>query len=75
MYLYELKKQVEKHIHVLYLSCNVLKSKITAKLYEKSRNKPLSKHFQGCPVPRLWLYCCRFLSFSLHEAGIVIVYS
>ena len=56
---------------ILCLSCNVKKSKPTAKLSENSWNKLRSNRFQWCP---LWSLALILLPFaSLHESGTRIV--
>jgi hypothetical protein len=49
------------NVRILCLSCNIKKSKTTAKLSEKSRNKRRSNRFQWSPMWRQCLYCYCFL--------------
>ena len=48
------------NVRIFYLSCNIKKSKTTAKLSEKSWNKRCSKRFQMRHLWRQRLYGCHF---------------
>jgi hypothetical protein len=51
------------------MSCNIKRSKTTAKLSENSWNKRRSKRFHRRHLWRQWLYCYPFLSVAQHESG------
>ena len=57
---------IKGYMHILCLSCNMKKSKTTAKLYKESRNRCCSNCFWWYPLWRRCLYCYCFFLPSLN---------
>jgi len=57
------------NVRILCLSCNIKKSKTTAKLSEKSRNKRRSNRFSMVSYVTSVLILLLFLSAALQESG------
>ena len=59
---------------VFILQCQKVLKKQPTKLYEKSRFKRRSHHFQWCPLSRPCLYSCRFFYVDLYQRIYILVY-
>ena len=58
------------NVPILCTSCNVKMSKTAPFFFkQKSRNKPCSIFFYGCPLSRRPLYCYCIIPFARYESG------